>query len=78
MVSGEEMNLDTKVDKFGEFAKRTHKAFGYHEFIFVPEIEDVANQIEFGSIIFNRIEPVHKEMLAPLRLLGIRKSQMNI
>ena len=69
VVAGEEVHLHAVVREFGDFSQQSGVAFGDDVAIFVPEVEDVSEQVYGGGFVLDAVEEVHKSALlrAPMR-----------
>ena len=60
VVAGKVMRLDTHVGELRDFSKETGIALGYYIFIFVPEIEHVAQQVDGSRLLLDAIEKANQ------------------
>ena len=60
VVAREVMHLDTHVGQFREFAEETGIALRYHVFVFVPEVEHVAQQVDGSGLLLDRVKKSHQ------------------
>ena len=58
VVASEVMYLDTHVGQFGYLSEETGEAFWHHIFIFVPEVEHIAQQIDGCCLVLDRVKEV--------------------
>ena len=73
VVAGEVMHLDAHVRQFRDFPKESGEAFRHHIFIFIPEVEHVAQQIHCRRLLLDGVEESHESaLLHPLVRNGQR------
>ena len=60
VIACEVMHLNTHVGQFRQLAQKAGKALGDDVFVFVPEVEHVAQQIDSGSFLLDAVEKTHQ------------------
>ena len=63
VVAGEVMNLHAHVGKLREFAEKPCVALRHHIFVFIPEVEHVAEQIYRRRLMLYVVEKAHQTAL---------------
>ena len=58
MVACEIVHFYAQVGQFADFSQEAGIAFGYGVFVFVPEIKNVAQQINGSSLVLDAVEKV--------------------
>lgn len=72
VVADEPVYFDTAVGEFGDFSEKAGEAARHRIFVFVPVVEHVAKQIQYGNIVLDAVEPAHRFAFA-LALFGRRQ-----
>ena len=63
MVADEEMHLHPIISQFGEFAEKAAVTSWHHIFVFIPEIEHVAQKINGSRLMLDAVEKAHQTAL---------------
>ena len=78
VVAREEMHLHTHVGQFRDFSQKPRIAFRHHVSIFVPKVENIAHQIDGGSLRLDAVEKPHQSALLHSRMRNGKRAQMGI
>jgi hypothetical protein len=78
VVSGKKVNGDPLVRQIGQAAKNAGKSTGNNFPVFKPEIENIAQQVKFGYVVANTIEPAGKQKFAFAVVGKGRRPKVNI
>ena len=78
MVADEEMYLDTSVCQFRNLAEQPCVAFGDDVLVFVPVVEDVAEQVDGGCLLFDFIKEVDEPSLVCPAVLQRTRAEVGI
>src|SRR5574344_2640816 len=60
VVAQKVMHLYAEICQFRELTQKSSIAFGHHIFIFVPEVEHVAQQVNGVSFVLDAVEKLDK------------------
>ena len=60
VVARKEVHLHAHVRQFANLAQQAGVTLGHHGLVLVPEVEDVAEQIDGGGFMLDAIKEVHQ------------------
>ena len=63
VVAREEMHLHAHVRQLANLSQQAGVALGHHGLVLVPEVKDVAEQIDGGGFVLDAVEEVHQPAL---------------
>ena len=69
VIPDKPMYLYPAIGKLGDLPEKTGKSSGYHMLILIPVIENIAQQINHGGIVFDGVEPTH-DTAFPVQTFG--------
>ena len=78
VVADKVVDFDAQIGQFAEFAQQAAIAFGNGLPIFKPEVKNIAQQVEFGDIGFDLVQPMDKMPFADQTCSRIGRSQVQI
>ena len=68
VVAREEMHLHAHVRQLAYLAQQAGVTLGHHGLVLVPEVKDVAEQIDGGGFVLDAVEEVHQPALLHTRM----------
>ena len=68
VVAREEMHLHAHVRQLAYLAQQAGVALGHHGLVLVPEVKDVAEQVDGGGFVLDAVEEVHQPALLHTRM----------
>lgn len=69
VIAGEPAYFHSTVGEFGEFSEEPDVSTRHHILVLIPIVENIAKQINLGSIVLDGIEEIHQAHLM-LTLVG--------
>ena len=74
VVAGKEMDFDTHVCQFGQFAEETGVATGHDITVFVPEVKHVAKEIDGGGLVLDAVEETDQTAFVHARMVDGKRA----
>ena len=78
VVAGEEMHLHAHVGQLGKFAEKARVPLRYDIFIFVPEVEHIAQQIDGGGFSLDAVEEAHEPAFMHSAVRDGQRAEMGV
>ncbi len=69
VIADKEMDFDTEVAQLGDLTEKAHVSARHDVFVFVPIVEDIAQEIHGRRIVFNLVEPSDETFLCGHRVV---------
>ena len=78
VVANKPIYFHAEVGKLRDFSEKPRESSRHHIAVFIPIVEDVAEEVYFFSRVFNRVEKRHHAPLVVERRVKLARSKMEI
>ena len=78
MVARKVVHLDTHIRQFRQLTQEAGKTLRYHIFIFVPEVEHIAQQVDSRSLLLDAVKETYQAALLRALVGHCQRAQVGV